>query len=349
MTRSRGSCPPAMAVVGGQSPWVGASWGPESPSPSGAVPSSACLPSSRRARSTGPSCCCLSTAFPAFYQQAAGGFVATMIAVGASATDLELNPSRVITTGIVHAPGGGRHHGRHPGRPHRLPCHRQRQAHRRTPQHRGDHRRCGRRSHPRGAARGRADQRHGRRGRARSGGRHRGRCCPRRGRLRVRVVRSLSRVGGRGPGRSARPGRPAGREQLRGRTDLGLRGRCREHRRGLLPRRRHLPSAAAGRGGARARPPAAGTGHLSRARSPRRGQGRRPAARVRTRHGTRPGGWRDPRAVPRSTSQARGSPLGGAARWSPHGGRLPSTHRPATRSPRRFATPCPRHAPRRPS
>ncbi len=49
-----------------------------------------------------------------------------------------------------------------------------------------------------------------------------------------------------------------------------------------------------------------------------------------TRHGTRPGGWRDPRAVPRSTSQARGSPLGGAARWSSHGGRLPSTHRPAT-------------------
>lgn len=38
---------------------------------------------------------------PAFYQQAAGGFVATMVAISASATDLELNPSRVITTGIV--------------------------------------------------------------------------------------------------------------------------------------------------------------------------------------------------------------------------------------------------------
>ena len=38
---------------------------------------------------------------PAFYQQAAGGFVATVIAVGASAADMEVNPSRVITTGIV--------------------------------------------------------------------------------------------------------------------------------------------------------------------------------------------------------------------------------------------------------
>jgi uncharacterized membrane protein YjjP (DUF1212 family) len=38
---------------------------------------------------------------PTFYQQAAGGFVATMIAVAASATSLEVNPSRVVTTGIV--------------------------------------------------------------------------------------------------------------------------------------------------------------------------------------------------------------------------------------------------------
>jgi uncharacterized membrane protein YjjP (DUF1212 family) len=38
---------------------------------------------------------------PAFYQQAAGGFVATLIAVIASATRLEVNPSRVVTTGIV--------------------------------------------------------------------------------------------------------------------------------------------------------------------------------------------------------------------------------------------------------
>ena len=38
---------------------------------------------------------------PAFYQQMAGGFVATIIAVSASATELELNPSRVITAGIV--------------------------------------------------------------------------------------------------------------------------------------------------------------------------------------------------------------------------------------------------------
>ena len=38
---------------------------------------------------------------PAFYQQAAGGFVVTVIAVVASATDLDVNPSRVVTVGIV--------------------------------------------------------------------------------------------------------------------------------------------------------------------------------------------------------------------------------------------------------
>ena len=38
---------------------------------------------------------------PSLYVQAAGGFVATLIAVTASATPLEVNPSRVITSGIV--------------------------------------------------------------------------------------------------------------------------------------------------------------------------------------------------------------------------------------------------------
>ena len=38
---------------------------------------------------------------PSFYLQAAGGFVATLIAVAAAATPLEVNPSRVVTTGIV--------------------------------------------------------------------------------------------------------------------------------------------------------------------------------------------------------------------------------------------------------
>ncbi len=38
---------------------------------------------------------------PAFYQQAAGGFVATMIAVTAAGAQLEVNPSRVVTAGIV--------------------------------------------------------------------------------------------------------------------------------------------------------------------------------------------------------------------------------------------------------
>ena len=38
---------------------------------------------------------------PTFYQHAAGGLVATLIAVLAAATHLEVNPSRVVTTGIV--------------------------------------------------------------------------------------------------------------------------------------------------------------------------------------------------------------------------------------------------------
>ena len=38
---------------------------------------------------------------PSFYRQAAGGFVATLIAVTAAATTLEVNPSRVVTVGIV--------------------------------------------------------------------------------------------------------------------------------------------------------------------------------------------------------------------------------------------------------
>jgi uncharacterized membrane protein YjjP (DUF1212 family) len=38
---------------------------------------------------------------PAFYQQAAGGFVATVVAVTASATPLGVDPSRVVTAGIV--------------------------------------------------------------------------------------------------------------------------------------------------------------------------------------------------------------------------------------------------------
>ena len=38
---------------------------------------------------------------PPFYQQAAGGLVATLIAVAAAATPLDMNPSRVVTVGIV--------------------------------------------------------------------------------------------------------------------------------------------------------------------------------------------------------------------------------------------------------
>lgn len=38
---------------------------------------------------------------PTFYQQAAGGFIATIIAVTAAATQVQVNPSRVVTAGIV--------------------------------------------------------------------------------------------------------------------------------------------------------------------------------------------------------------------------------------------------------
>jgi uncharacterized membrane protein YjjP (DUF1212 family) len=38
---------------------------------------------------------------PTFYVQTAGGFVATLVAVGAAAANAEINPSRVVTVGIV--------------------------------------------------------------------------------------------------------------------------------------------------------------------------------------------------------------------------------------------------------
>ncbi len=38
---------------------------------------------------------------PGFYQQVAGGLVATLIAMTAAASDLQVNPSRVVTAGIV--------------------------------------------------------------------------------------------------------------------------------------------------------------------------------------------------------------------------------------------------------
>ena len=38
---------------------------------------------------------------PGFYQQVAGGLVATLIAMTAAASDLQVNPSRVVTVGIV--------------------------------------------------------------------------------------------------------------------------------------------------------------------------------------------------------------------------------------------------------
>ena len=39
--------------------------------------------------------------FPDFYQQIAGGAVATLIAVAAAGVEIEANPSRVVTAGIV--------------------------------------------------------------------------------------------------------------------------------------------------------------------------------------------------------------------------------------------------------
>ena len=63
---------------------------------------------------------------PSFYLQAAGGFLATLIAVTAAATPLEVNPSRVVTDRDRHASGRDRPHGRYSGRHDGLPGHRQR-------------------------------------------------------------------------------------------------------------------------------------------------------------------------------------------------------------------------------
>ena len=151
---------------------------------------------------------------PAFYQQAAGGFVATIIAVTASATPLEVNPSRVVTTGIVMLLAGVGIMGATQDALTGFPL---------TASARmidalmntvgiiagvgagltvGDLFGVGLTSFKPGAA-GLAEV-----------GVTVARCGPRRGSLRVRVVRPAARPGGGGPGRRARPGRPAGRRQL---------------------------------------------------------------------------------------------------------------------------------------
>ena len=93
---------------------------------------------------------------PSVYLQAAGGFLATLIAVTASATPLEVNPSRVVTTGIVMLLAGIGLLGGTQDAMTGLPGHGQRPPARRHHGHRRHHRRGRSRPHPRRRARSRA-------------------------------------------------------------------------------------------------------------------------------------------------------------------------------------------------
>ena len=108
-------------------------------------------------------------------------------------------------------------------------------------------------------------------GRPRGGGGHRVRGRPRRGGLRVRVVRA--RCGPWWPWHwSAALGQAVllGVDSADARPGLGLGRRRRHHRCRLLPRRRSLPGPTARGGGSRDRASPAGTGHLPRSRPLRR-------------------------------------------------------------------------------
>ena len=148
---------------------------------------------------------------PAFYQQAAGGFVATVIAVAASATELELNPSRVVTAGIVMLLAGVGIMGATQDALTGFPV---------TASARLIDALLNTAGIITGVGAGLTvgellgvglDQLQARCGRSGRGGRHRPRCGLGCGGLRVRVVRSCARPGGRGLGRRARsrgaPGR----------------------------------------------------------------------------------------------------------------------------------------------
>ena len=178
---------------------------------------------------------------PSFYLQAAGGFVATLIAVSAAATPLEVNPSRVITAGIVMLLAGIGIMGATQDAMTGFPV---------TASARLIDAMLDTAGIIAGVAAGLTfgdllgvglDQLQARCGGPGGGGGHRGRGRPRRGGLRVRVVRPAAVLGGRGAGRGARTSRPPERRQRRPRPHLGLRGRCRHHRRRLLPGRGSLP------------------------------------------------------------------------------------------------------------
>ena len=157
---------------------------------------------------------------PSFYVQAAGGFVATLIAVSAAATPLEVNPSRVVTAGIVMLLAGVGL-GRHPGRDDGVPGHGECPADRRHAGHRRHHR--GRRGRPhvrRGGGSRIEDFKPGASGLAERG-RHRARRLRRRSGVRVRVVRPTSGAGRRGSRGGARTVRPRSPSSARGSASPG--------------------------------------------------------------------------------------------------------------------------------
>ena len=241
---------------------------------------------------------------PAFYQQAAGGFVATLIAVIASATQLEVNPSRVVTTGIVMLLAGVGIMGATQDALNGFPV---------TASARlidavlntagiiagvgagltvGDLLGVGLTTFKPGAA-----------GLAEAGVTVFGAAlaaaafafasyAPLRSLVAVALVAALGQ------------GVLLAVDSSAGRPDVGLGGRCRHDRRSLLPRRRSLQGPAAGRGGPRDRAAPAGARHLPRARPARRGEGRRAPAGLRARHRARARGRGDPRPVRRTTAQA---------------------------------------------
>ena len=214
---------------------------------------------------------------PSFYVQAAGGFVATVIAVVAAATPLEVNPSRVVTSGIVMLLAGIGLLGATQDAMTGFPV---------TGTARmlnavmdtagiiagvaggltfGELLGVGLDSFNPGAA-----------GLAEAGAAVSGAVLAAAGFALAAYapLRSLLAAGVVG---GPRPGRLPGCREHGGRPGLGLCSRRRHHRSRLLPRRGTLPGAAARGGGPghRASPP--GTRHLPRTRPPRHRQGRRPA------------------------------------------------------------------------
>ena len=220
---------------------------------------------------------------PSFYLQAAGGFVATLIAVIAAATPLEVNPSRVVTAGIVMLLAGIGIMGATQDAMTGFPV---------TASARlidamldtagiiagvaagltvGDLLGVGLESFKPGAA-GLAEAGVAVFGAAlAAAGFAFASYAPLRSLLAVGLVAALGQ------------GVLLGVDSCGARPGLGARGRRRHHRGRLLPRRGPLPRPTPRGGGPRDRAPPAGTGHLPRARPAGRGQGRCAPAGLRAR------------------------------------------------------------------